>query len=158
MVLHCYTEHIYRRFPIDIVVFRRNPLSLPPQRPTSLPACYPMRPHDALLPVTSTPRWRRSRYWCARRRPTCPVRYALARRGVSTVVPHGPWPICRGQRTAYAYSCASVSGSVAIVTVAAASSPSACPPWPPPGPGAPCGLPNTWWTWASPWGARPFLG
>ena len=150
MALRCYISYIHRlacdrpdacgqrplRCPRDSVALRRNPLSSPPKRPTSLPACYPMRPRYASRPVTSIPPRRRSPSWCARRRPACPVRCVPSQRGVSTAVTHVPSPICRGRTTACASSSASASGSAAIVPAAVASSPNGCRRSPPPGRGA----------------------
>src|SRR5712691_10425780 len=44
------------------------------------------------------------------------VHSVLYRRGVSTAVTNGPWPICRGRSTTCAYSYASASGFAAIAT------------------------------------------
>ncbi len=143
------------RCPRDTSAERRNPLSSRHRHKPSLPAYYLMPPHCASRRVRSmTPR-RRSPCWCARRRPPSPVRSAPFRRVVSTAIMNAPWPICRGRRTACAYSCASASGFAAIANALGASSPNGCRRWRPLGPGARCGSPSAWWLLPWRWVARP---
>jgi hypothetical protein len=79
---------------------------------------------------------------CARPRPVHPVRCARLRRIASTATASAPSPTCPGRTIACVYSSACASGSAAIATAIAASSPNAYPPWRSPGRAAPCGWPQ----------------
>ncbi len=108
--------------------------------------------------------WRRARSMlprprspcaCARPRPAHPVRCAPPRPGASIVTTSAPWQTCPGRSIGCPSSCGCANGFAAIVPVHAASSPSACPRWRPPGRAAPCAWPSAWWRSASRWAGKP---